>query len=252
VSPARVSEAFTVGATVSHDNRSSYSNFGTCLSLFAPGSAVQAALNDGDASYGLKSGTSMAAPHVAGVAALVLQGTPSAAPADVTRRVLDMATRDVLGNVGVGSPNLLLFADPAMEQVPAPAPDPEPDPDPDPDPEPEPEPGTPSGPPCIDCELFTGALGGSGDTNTWPRADGSGYVSSSRTGMHQGWLIGPADADFDLLLETWQGNRWRVVASSAGAGSLEELHYVGRAGTYRWRVVSQRGSGTYELYLSLP
>lgn len=88
-----------------------------------------------------------------------------------------------------------------------------------------------------------------GDAHAWPNADG--YVPTP-TILHQGWLIGPTDADFDLVLEVWQGRRWRFVASSTGAGSTEELHYVGRAVTYRWGVVSERGSGAYELYLSLP
>ena len=171
-----------------------------------------------------------------------------AAPPVVLWTVVEMVTTGLMRNVGPGSPDVLLFAAPALEASP------------------EPDPETDSvtytrwpastctrwlaRPPCTDCDLYTGTLTGSGDTHAWPNADG--YVSNSRTGLHQGWLIGPDDAEFDLVLEIWQGRRWRVVASSTGAGSTEELHYVGRAATYRWRVVSERGSGAYELYLSLP
>jgi aqualysin 1 len=257
-SPARVAEVLTVGATTSSDSRASYSNHGSCVDVFAPGSSIFSTMASSDTSTGRSSGTSMASPHVAGVAALVLSTAPTASPAAVFSAVLETSTSGVLNNVGSGSPNRLLFADPAMEPPTAPAPgpdpDPEPEPDPDPDPEPDPDPGpgTPAGPPCTGCDLYTGSLTRSGDSNTWPNANGSGYVTSSRTSLHQGWLVGPSDADFDLLLEYWQGNRWRVVASSTGAGSIEEIHHVGRAGTYRWSVVSQRGSGAYDLYLSLP
>ena len=253
-SPARVGEAITAGATTNMDARASYSNFGACVDVFAPGSGVTSAVPTSDTSTGSKSGTSMASPHVAGVAALVLETAPSATPAQVFAQVLEAATAGVVTGVGSGSPNRLLFADPAMASAPAPAPAPEPDPEPEPepDPQPDPEPAPPAGPPCTDCDLFSGTLAGSGDANTWPNADGSGYVTTSRSGLHQGWLRGPAGADFDLLLERWNGRRWVTVASSAGAGSDEEVQYVGKAGTYRWQVVAGQGAGAYDLYLSLP
>lgn len=77
-------------------------------------------------------------------------------------------------------------------------------------------------------------------------------MTTARSGLHQGWLRGPSDANFDLLLERWNGRRWISVASSTTAGSSEEIQYVGKAGTYRWRVVSAQGAGAYELYLSFP
>jgi subtilisin family serine protease len=73
-SPARVPEAITVGATTSSDGRASYSNYGKCLDLFAPGSSISSAWNTSDAATNTISGTSMATPHVTGVAALYLEG----------------------------------------------------------------------------------------------------------------------------------------------------------------------------------
>jgi len=136
----------------------------------------------------------------------------------------------------------------------APVPDPErvPGPEPEPDPQPDPEPAPPAGPRCTGCDVFTGTLAGSGDAYTWPNADGSGYVTTARSGLHLGWLRGPAGADLDLLLERWNGRRWITVASSTGSGSDEEVQCVRKAGTYRWRVFSTRVAGSYGLHLSLP
>lgn len=109
-SPARVSEALTVGATTNTDGRSSFSNFGTCVDLFAPGSGITSAWITNDSATNTISGTSMASPHVAGVAALVLQGQPNAGTATIAQAVVNSATPDRLSAVGTGSPNRLLYS----------------------------------------------------------------------------------------------------------------------------------------------
>ncbi|MER5650823.1 S8 family peptidase [Streptosporangium sp. NPDC002524] len=108
-SPARLPAAITVGATTSTDARASYSNFGTCLDLFAPGSAITSAWNTNDTASNTINGTSMASPHVAGAAALILSGTPTATPAQVRDAIVSNATPGVVTNPGTGSPNLLLY-----------------------------------------------------------------------------------------------------------------------------------------------
>ena len=108
-SPARVPEALTVGATTSGDGRASYSNYGTCLDLFAPGDNVTSTYNSSDTATTSMSGTSMAAPHVAGVAALYLQTHTAATPAAVAAALTANATAGSVTNAGTGSPNLLLF-----------------------------------------------------------------------------------------------------------------------------------------------
>ena len=106
VTPARVPAAITVGATRWTDARASFSNHGTCVDLFAPGESIQsAALNGGFLSA---HGTSMAAAHAAGGAALVLQGTPTATPAAVASTLHAWATQGQLSSIGTGSPNRLL------------------------------------------------------------------------------------------------------------------------------------------------
>jgi PKD repeat protein len=108
-SPARVASAITVGATTSSDARASYSNFGSCLDIFAPGSSITSAWRTSNTATNTISGTSMASPHVAGVAALVLQGTPGASPASVTSAITSNATTGKVTSAGSGSANRLLF-----------------------------------------------------------------------------------------------------------------------------------------------
>ncbi|MBV7700758.1 S8 family peptidase [Streptomyces sp. TRM70350] len=108
-SPARVTEAITVGATTSSDARASYSNYGSVLDLFAPGSSITSAWNSSDSATNTISGTSMATPHVAGAAALYLADNPSATPAQVSTALTSAATTGVVTNPGSGSPNRLLY-----------------------------------------------------------------------------------------------------------------------------------------------
>jgi hypothetical protein len=109
-SPARAGPALTVGATTSTDARASYSNFGTCLDLFAPGSSITSAWHSNNTSTNTISGTSMASPHVAGVAALYLQTNPTASPSVVSSAIVNGATPNKVTSPGTGSPNLLLYS----------------------------------------------------------------------------------------------------------------------------------------------
>lgn len=107
-SPSRTPQALTVGATANTDARASYSNIGTCVDLFAPGSSVLSAGISSSTATATMSGTSMATPHVAGAAALLLASDPTASPATIASRLLANATPSVVTDAGLGSPNLLL------------------------------------------------------------------------------------------------------------------------------------------------
>ncbi|MFB7233548.1 S8 family peptidase [Streptomyces sp. NPDC056269] len=108
-SPARVAEAITVGSTTNTDARSSFSNYGSALDIFAPGSSITSSWNSSDSATNTISGTSMATPHVAGAAAVYLAGNPTATPAQVSTALTTAATPNVVTNPGSGSPNRLLY-----------------------------------------------------------------------------------------------------------------------------------------------
>lgn len=108
-SPAREPSAITVGATASNDARASYSNWGRCLDIFAPGSSITSAGIYSNTSVTTMSGTSMAAPHVAGNVALLLQSQPTLIPSQVAQLIKSRATPNKVWSAGTGSPNLLLY-----------------------------------------------------------------------------------------------------------------------------------------------
>jgi subtilisin family serine protease len=222
-SPARVAAAITVGATTSSDARSSFSNYGTCLDIFAPGSSITSTWHTSDNATNTISGTSMASPHVAGVAALYLDDNPSATPSSVRNAIVSSATSGVLSNVGSGSPNLLLYS--LLTEEP---------------------------PPPDECSLpesYGGTLSGTGDYDYHPNGT---YFYSSRSGTHVGCLRGPESADFDLYLYKWNGYYWAVVAASESPESAEDISYNGSPGYYLWEVYSYRGSGSYAFEMRRP
>ncbi|PKV82845.1 S8 family peptidase [Streptomyces sp. TLI_146] len=108
-SPGDIAEAVVVNNADSSDRRRSDSNYGRCTDLFAPGTGISSAWNSGDSATKSLTGTSMAAPHVTGAAALWLSAHPDARPADVQQRLTDTATRGAVSDAGSGTPNRLLY-----------------------------------------------------------------------------------------------------------------------------------------------
>ncbi|HWM08964.1 MAG TPA: S8 family peptidase [Solirubrobacteraceae bacterium] len=106
-SPARVGEAMTISATDSNDRKASWANFGSCVDWFAPGVSITSAWYTSTTATRTISGTSMATPHTAGVAALYLQGSPGASPATVRSTLFNLTTKGVVTSSSTTNNHLL-------------------------------------------------------------------------------------------------------------------------------------------------
>jgi len=231
-SPSRVVEAITVGATTSSDARASYSNFGSCLDLFAPGSSITSSWYTSTTATNTISGTSMATPHVTGTAALYLETNPTASPSAVAGAIVSSATSGVVASAGTNSPNKLLYSPLTPESGGGGGGG-----------------GGTGGAPCTSCTSYTGSLSGAGAYQYQPNGT---YYYTAATGTHHGWLRGPSGADFDLYLYKWNGFSWVNVARSTGTTATEEITYGGTSGYYLWKVSDYSGSGAYTLWLQTP
>eukprot|EP00457_Paulinella_chromatophora_P004753 gb/GEZN01004766.1/.p1 GENE.gb/GEZN01004766.1/~~gb/GEZN01004766.1/.p1 ORF type:complete len:505 (+),score=76.23 gb/GEZN01004766.1/:85-1599(+) len=108
-SPARNGGVITVGASTSSDSKASFSNWGKCLDIFAPGQNIRSLSAFSDTDTAVYSGTSMAAPLVSGVAALWLDYDPAITPEEMFNVIARNSTLDALRGIGEGSPNRLLY-----------------------------------------------------------------------------------------------------------------------------------------------
>ena len=120
-SPARVPAALTVAASDSGDRQASFSNYGSCVDLYAPGVSITSDWYTSTTATASLSGTSMASPHTAGAAAVLLSEDPTLTPAEVASRLTGDATTGIVSATTSGTPNRLLFVGPIVDAAPAPS-----------------------------------------------------------------------------------------------------------------------------------
>lgn len=108
-SPAAVDEAVTVGATDIRDKMAFFSNYGSCVDIFAPGVDIESAWNSGDKDSRRISGTSMASPHIAGVMAAIVSNDPSLNPAQMKKLLLESGTRKILRGIPYETSNIMVY-----------------------------------------------------------------------------------------------------------------------------------------------
>jgi aqualysin 1 len=214
-SPSSSVQAFAVSATDINDQRPFWANFGPCVDIFAPGDGITSLWLSGG--INTISGTSMASPHVAGAAALYLAQYPWAAPAQVRQALVTTGTTGIVGNPGVGSPNLFVFSRAGSLMA-----------------------------------SFNGTITAPFQQQVQPL--GVAYFTGFG-GLHEARLTGPAGTNFDLELWEWSNALmgFNMVAISAGATSTEHVIYHSTTESlYFWIVRSVAGVGPYTLRTSQP
>ncbi len=207
MSPGRVPAAITVGATGPTDNYLYFSNYGSCVDVWAPGEDITSAWYSGDQIYNTISGTSMATPHVTGIAALYLTDHPNASPAEISSIIVSRATSGVISGLDPASPNLMAYSDPPVDA-------------------------------CSGIE-YLGQLA-LNETTYQPNAagftGGAGSYSSAFTIFDSMATV--------ISLQKRSGANWTTVATSQDE---DILNYSGTAGTYRWKIESMKGGSGYSL-----
>jgi len=208
-SPASAPNALTVGATSSNDGRAYYSNYGSCLDIFAPGSSITSAWNNSDSASNTISGTSMAAPHLAGAAALILESNVTYTPAQVRSRLVTDATQGVVTSPGSASPNLLLFV--GDDTIPQP------------DPVPPPAPSPPVNDNFSNAVSLSNLSTVTGTTlNATLESGEPVHVSSFRGGAHSIWYKWTAPSTGELSLST-QGSDFDTLLAVYSGSTLNSL-----------------------------
>ncbi len=222
-SPAREPSAFTVGSTTSQDVKSDFSNFGSCLDAYAPGSRILSA-QPGNRRATL-SGTSMAAPHVAGVGALVLAARPEYSAKKVGQRIVSLSRSGAVDQVDGSRPENRLLQIETREGTVGPGPIPLPVP-----------PGL----------VFNGEL----DLRQvrFFSIPNSSIPFAGQLSL-QAQLEGPSGTDFNISLDQWNSdnNTWVPLASTEMSGSSDLLQHSGRYKNIRFGVRSASGSGSFSL-----
>ena len=226
-SPASAPNALTVGATDSTDTRASFSNYGSCLDIFAPGVSILSTWYASDTSTGTLNGTSMASPHVAGAAALLLSANPLASPAAVRSSLLTNSTAAIVKNPGLNSPyDLLYVGDPSVPQLP-----------------PLPAPTAPANDNFADAQILYSLSTRTGSNQYATRQTDEPYHGASNTfnGVTSVWYRWTAEETGTLTLKT-EGSEIDTIMAAYSGDALSSLTKLATNDDYqapeRWSRIS--------------
>jgi serine protease len=237
--PASCSGVVTVASVDRSGNRAYYSNYGSAIDLAAPGGETQVSSNGvlstlnsgtstpGSDNYSFYQGTSMAAPHIAGVAALMYAANPSITP-DEVESALKSTARAFPGSCSQCGTGIVDAAAAVVEAQGG---------------------GTGGGSCPSGYTLYSGNLTGTGDNEIEPNGN---YYYEGTYGTHSAQLSGPGSADFDLKMYKWLNSQWTNVATSETATSSESIDYTSGAGYFYFDIYSYSGSGDYTFCLKQP
>lgn len=242
-SPASTPEAITVAASDRNDTSASFTSYGSCVDVYAPGVSITSAGISGPSSTDTMSGTSMASPHTAGAVALLLEKSPNASPAQITSQLLNNATRGPISGVPSSTPNLLIFTDPASGGTPTPTPTP---------PGPNPDPGIPSE--CTQAWMCMTYANDLDPSSYYDQIPAEPMVVNYARPLKI-YVKSMTGADFDLYLYYSKdgGQSWSEAARANGVGGTSEsmTYQANNRGIYVWIVMLKTAgtSGSYQAWI---